>query len=108
MDKIYWKSKKGTTLVEVLAAVIILAIVAVAVLTSIGFSQTTIFSGSSEGDAAAQAQSIADALIPELNSKDPSAVKAETVGDAVYVEPGSFPNATKDKQFTSVISSRIR
>ena len=104
----YWKTmnnKKGTTLVEVIAAVIILAIVVVAVLTTIGFSQRTVISGSSEGNAAAQAQSIADALISELHSKAVLEVQKETsVGGVTvaYVESGSFPDATKDKQFTIV------
>jgi len=98
------KSKKGTTLVEVIAAVAILAIVVLAVLTSIGFSQTTILSGSSEADAAAQAQNIADTLISSLHGKtnaDPDAItNAMTATGAVYVASTTFPNPAKGKQFT--------
>ncbi|MBE6831013.1 MAG: type II secretion system protein, partial [Ruminococcaceae bacterium] len=54
-----FRSRKGTTMVEVLAAVVILALVVTAVLSTIGFSQRTILSKSTESGAAAQAQEIA-------------------------------------------------
>ncbi len=101
------RSKKGTTMVEVLAAVLVLAIVVTAVLTTISFSQRTILSGGSEGKAAAEAQSIADTLISQLSgTSDASKV---TVSGAVRVPEGStFPDATKDKQFklTSVENTK--
>jgi Tfp pilus assembly protein PilE len=105
---IIMKSKKGTTMVEVIAAVAILAMVVLAVLTTISFSQTTILSGSSEGSAAAQAQNIADALITELHTESTATVETETSISGVtvaYVDSASFPNSadrSKDKQFTII------
>ncbi len=91
-------------MVEVLAAVLILAIVVTAVLTSISFSQRTILSQSSQGEAAAQAQNLADALLAKLHGKteaQAAAVAADTSDpNMVYVKPENFPDASKDKQFT--------
>lgn len=96
------RSKKGTTMVEVIAAVLILAIVVVGVLTTISFSQRTILSGSIQGKASAQAQTIADALIAELNSADALTVAAKNIVGAVYVDKNEFPKQTIDKQFTII------
>nr|WP_319487382.1 type II secretion system protein [uncultured Caproiciproducens sp.] len=94
------RSKKGTTMVEVLAAVLILALVVTAVLTTIGFSQRMILSNSSETAAAAQAQGIADALITKLQESGEATVKNETVLGAGFAAEEDFPDASKDKQFT--------
>ena len=96
------RSKKGTTMVEVLVSVLILAIVVVAVLTTISFSQRTIVSGSSQSKAAADAQTIADALISQLNTDDAPTVEGNKIEGAVYVEQNTFPQATPDKQFTII------
>lgn len=95
----YWKSKKGTTMVEVLAAVIILAIVVTAVVTSLGFSQKTILSESSQSDAAAQAQNLADTLIEKLHGADTNTVNDVSLPDVHRVDSGSFPNPAYDRQF---------
>jgi len=92
-------------MVEVIAAVAILAMVVLAVLTTISFSQTTILSGSSEGSAAAQAQNIADALIAGLHGKTDANIG--TVGGAIYVDStsGTFPNPSIDKQYTATAAT---
>lgn len=93
------RSKKGTTMVEVLASVLILAIVVVAVLTTISFSQRTIVSGSSQSKAAADAQTIADTLISQLNSASDD-TKATVDGVSRIPDGNTFPAATPDRQFT--------
>jgi hypothetical protein len=92
------RGRRGTTLVEVIAAVLILAIVVTAVLTGIGFSQRTILSQSSQGDAAAQAQDLADSLIARLHGADDI---PDTVGEAVRVDSDTFPDAglNHDEQY---------
>ena len=96
------RSKKGTTMVEVLVSVLILAIVVVAVLTTISFSQRTIVSGSSQSKAAADAQTIADMLISQLNNNAVSIIQDNTIASAVYVDKNDFPKATLEKQFTII------
>jgi len=104
MGNNYWKSKKGTTMVEVLAAVLILAIVVTAVLTSISFSQRTILSESTQGDAAAQAQNLADTLIAKLHGQptvERAKEAADSITDAEMVDDFSnFPSSDHTKQFT--------
>ncbi len=99
-----FRSKKGTTMVEVLAAVVILALVVTAVLSTIGFSQRTILSKSTESGAAAQAQEIADALIKKLHGADADSLKTVEVLGAKYVENADFPDPSSpdDKQFTFI------
>lgn len=102
VSKLYikMKGKKGTTMVEVLAAVVILAMVVAAVMTTIGFSQRTILSNSSGAGAAAQAQEIADALITKLQESDETSLKNEKILGAEFVAEENFPDASKDRQFT--------
>lgn len=91
--------KRGATLVEVIAAVLILAIVVTGVLTGIGFSQRAILSQSSQGDAAAQAQNLADTLITMLHGKDEDQAAQVAVSGAQRVDSGDFPAKDVDKQF---------
>lgn len=90
-------------MVEVLAAVLILAIVVTAVLTSISFSQRTILSESTQGDAAAQAQNLADTLIAKLHGQ-PTVEQAKdavnSITDAELVDDfNHFPGSDRTKQF---------
>lgn len=94
------KSRKGTTMVEVVLSVLLLALVVTAVLTVMGFSQRLILSNSSETKAAAQAQEITDALITRLHSTKESDFESLEVCGAKYVEKDKFPLAEEDKQFT--------
>ncbi|MFZ2538244.1 MAG: prepilin-type N-terminal cleavage/methylation domain-containing protein [Oscillospiraceae bacterium] len=96
------KSKKGTSLVEIIVAVFILAIVVASVLSAIAFSQRTVVSRSQGNKAAAQAQSIADILISELNNSDLVTVQSKIIDGAEYVDETNFPDATKPKQFTII------
>lgn len=95
-----WRSKKGSSLVEVLAAVLILAVVVTGVLTGIGLSQRVILSEGAQGTAAAQAQDLADRLIEKLHGVSSAAPGSITADGAVYVEPGAFPDSSKGLQYT--------
>lgn len=86
-------------MVEVLAAALILAIVVTAVVTGISFSQRNILSESSQSDAAAQAQSLADTLVSKLHGAEESEAEALTLPGAARVEAGSFPVPAQDRQF---------
>lgn len=101
------RGKKGTTLVEVLAAVLILAIVVTAVLTGIGFSQRTVLAQGSQSDAAAKAQNLADQLIAKLHGNSaPDFSKLVTGADYVdTTATPTFPDLTLeglncDQQYT--------
>lgn len=99
------RGKKGTTLVEVIAAVLILAIVVTAVLTGIGFSQRTVLAQGSQSDAAAKAQNLADQLIAKLHGSSVTDFN-NLVSDAIYVNAtATFPDLTLtgsncDRQYT--------
>lgn len=95
------KSRKGTTMLEVVAAVSILAIVVLAAVTAVNLSHSTVLSQGSSANAAAQAQSLADELITELHSKTPADAAAAVGAD--YVDWDAFPNSTlaAGKQFTA-------
>lgn len=87
-------------MVEVIAAVLILAVVVVAVLTGISFSQRTILSNSSQSAAAAQAQNIADTLVSKLHKFNNATPDSVAVDGAEFVEPSKFPDDSKGAQFT--------
>ncbi len=87
-------------MVEVLAAVVILAIVVTAVVTSISFSQRTILSESTQSDAAAQAQNIADTLMEKLHGADKINPDDLEMDGVQQVDSGDFPNPEYDRQFT--------
>ena len=95
-----WRSRKGSTLVEVVAAILILAVVVTAVLTGISFSQRTILSESTQGAAAAQAQNLADTLVSKLHGLSTAAPASVSVSGAEYVEPDKFPDVAKNTQYT--------
>lgn len=95
-----WRSKRGSSLVEVLAAVLILAIVTTGVLTGIGLSQRVILSESAQETAAAQAQNLADGLVEKLHGVSGAAPGNISVSGAVYVAPASFPDPSKGLQYT--------
>jgi Tfp pilus assembly protein PilV len=95
-----FKSQKGTSLVEVIASVFILAIVVSGVVLTMNFSQQTILSKTSRNNAAAEAQAVADVLIDKLKSEDAETVKKETINGACFIEKTKFPSVKNDKQFT--------
>jgi prepilin-type N-terminal cleavage/methylation domain-containing protein len=97
------KRKKGTTLVEVIAAVAILAIVVTSVVAGIGFSQRAVLSQGSQNGAAAQAQNLADQLIAKLHGLDESSLNTVSISGAAKIASGStFPDASsaQDLQYT--------
>ena len=63
------RSKKGFTLVEVLAATIILALIATGVLGGLGFSQRMVRANSSKDAYAARVQEAADVIIACINDQ---------------------------------------
>lgn len=85
---------------EVLAAVLILAVVVTGVLTGIGLSQRTILSESSRETAAAQAQSLTDTLLEKLHGAENAAPETVSVSGAAYVAPSAFPDPSKGLQYT--------
>ncbi len=95
------KSRKGLTMLEVVAAVSILAIVVLAAVTAVNLSHSTVLSQGSSINAAAQAQNLADELITEFHTKAPG--DFTTFDGAVYVDWDAFPNSAlaADKQFTA-------
>jgi prepilin-type N-terminal cleavage/methylation domain-containing protein len=97
------KSKKGVTLVEVIAAVAILAVVVTAVVAGISFAQRTVLSQGSQSSAAAQAQNLADQLIAKLHGLDESKLGTVSISGAAKIASGStFPNvsSSQDLQYT--------
>ncbi len=88
--------KKGTTLLEVVAAAAILSIVVLAALTAIAFSHSTILSGNTQANAAGQALSVGDELINQLHTKAPDEI---TISGANRVGAG-FPDPSREKQFS--------
>jgi type II secretory pathway pseudopilin PulG len=96
------KSRKGTTMLEVVAAVSILAIVVLAAVTAVNLSHSTVLSQGSSANAAAQAQSLADELITELHTKAPDKVPMAFDG-AIFVDWDAFPDSgsLSNKQFTA-------
>ena len=66
------KGKKGFTLVEAVASVIILAIVCVGVLNAVAFSREMVFSNNSREKASDKAQLVADEIVAAATGVDPS------------------------------------
>lgn len=98
------KKKNGMTILEVVVAVCILALVVTAGVMVVSLSHSTVLSQSSSANAAAQAQELADKLITELHGKTPEEVnKMRTFDGAINIGRLSklFPDATSvfDKQF---------
>lgn len=100
--RIKWKSKQGVTLVEVIAAVAILAVVVTSVVAGISFSQRAVLSQGSQSDAAAQAQNLADQLIAKLHGLDESKLDTVSVSGAAKITGAAFPDLTsnQDSQYT--------
>ncbi len=97
------RSRKGMTLVEVIAAVAILAVVVTSVVAGISFSQRAVLSQGSQSGAAAQAQNLADQLISKLHGLDESKLDTVSISGAAKIASGStFPDAssTQDLQYT--------
>lgn len=99
------RSKKGVTLVELIAAIAIIAIVVVGTVTGVVLAQQNIINDSLKEKASLQAQQIADALVAEFSGHSfgdnqraaQSGLDAEITGGAVYsnaVTESGFPNNT--------------
>lgn len=97
-----WKNKKGVSLVEVVAAVAILAVVVTSVVAGISFSQRSVLSQGSQSGAAAEAQNLADQLIAKLHGLDESKLDTVSVSGAVKITGSTFPDLTsaQDHQYT--------
>lgn len=99
------RSRKGVTLVEMICAVTILALVVVAVMGVLSLSRTTILKDNTQDAASAQAQEVMDVLMASLSdlpNASPADVEADLLAlDAVYA-PSTAGFAAKNgaKQYT--------
>ena len=88
-------SKKGFTLVEVLAAAIILAIITIAIVFSLSFAQNMVQRNSNDDAYAAEVQAAADAIICYVNDglTDPASITNESYDadkmDYMYLDASS-------------------
>lgn len=89
-------------MVEVIAAVAILAVVVTSVVAGISFSQRTVLSQGSQSSAAAQAQNLADQLITKLHGLDESKLDTVSISGAAKITGATFPDtsSTQDLQYT--------
>lgn len=96
------RSRKGMTLVEVIAAVAILAVVVTSVVAGISFSQRAVLSQGSQSAAAAEAQNLADQLISKLHGLDESKLDTVSISGAAKITGATFPDASsaQDLQYT--------
>jgi Tfp pilus assembly protein PilV len=72
------KEKRGSSLLEVIVAVALLAIVVLTVVGGIGMARQSVLNNNVQDDYTAKAQNIADTLITYLSAQDPS---KDTVGN---------------------------
>lgn len=100
-----WKSKQGVSLVEVIAAVAILAVVVTSVVAGISFSQRSVLSQGSQSAAAAEAQNLADQLIAKLHGLDESKLDTVSVSGAAKITGSTFPDQTSDQDKQYAISA---
>ncbi len=113
-------SKKGATLIELIVAIIIIAIVVGGTVTAVVFSQQSVLTDSTEENASMEAQSIADELLTEMSNRsfelnEDAALHSgslSSVGEANYiyvVDEIDFPLSVASggmKQFTIVKDSK--
>lgn len=92
------KTKKGVTLVELIAAIAILSMVVIGTVTAVVLAQQAMLGDNLQENASLQAQQIADALLEEMSGKSfannaDEAVRynPDLLNGAVYVEAGAFP-----------------
>lgn len=111
-------NKKGATLVELIAAIAIIAMVITAAVTGIVFSQQSVLQDTQREDASMQAQKISDELLAEmsgksfLENKNNAQLPLNTVAGATYqgiAIASTFPNsrASGDKQYTVIEYNRV-
>lgn len=100
-----WRSKQGVSLVEVIAAVAILAVVVTSVVAGISFSQRSVLSQGSQSDAAARAQNLADQLIAKLHGLDESKLNTVSVSGAAKITGATFPDQTSTQDIQYAIST---
>lgn len=98
------RSKKGFTLVEVLAAAIILAIISVSIVFSISFSKNMVQANSNDDAYAAEAQAAADSIITFVNSGITSGASIEaasrsSLGQQYQYSPGDYSTTSDAIQF---------
>lgn len=99
------RSKKGTSLVEVITAVAILAVVVTSVVAGISFSQRAVLSQGSQSGAAAEAQNLADQLIAKLHGLDESKLDTVSIPGAAKITGATFPDPTSDHDSQYTIST---
>lgn len=75
------KSKKGFTLVEVLASIFVLTIVFMGVLCAVAFSRQMVFTNNNKEKASDQAQLVADEIITVVTGEDDFAVAQTKITD---------------------------
>ena len=105
------KRKRGSSLLEVIVAVALLAIVVVTVVGGIGMARQSVLNNNVQDDYTAKAQNIADTLITYLTAQDPSKDtitgvqkkidEMNQLTGAAYVDSGSnfSPTNANNKQF---------
>lgn len=77
------KSKKGLTLVEILCAVFVLAIVFVGVLNAVAFSRQMVFTNNSKEKASFKGQLVADEIFSIVSGSDPDTVSVEDISTKI-------------------------
>lgn len=98
-------SKTGFTLVEVLASTMILAIITIAIIFSLNFSQNMVQSNSNKDAYAAEVQTAADAIMCYVNGGFTTASEIQDVsrvgGEYMYIDASSGYEPSENKiQFT--------
>lgn len=93
------KSKKGFTLVEALASVMILALIFVGILNAVAFARQMIFTDNARDKASEKAQLISDEIIATAVGHDP-AVTGEDLN--IVNEINQIANNTSDTQMTVI------
>jgi len=94
-------SRKGFTLVEVLASTLILAIIAIAIIFALNFSQQMVQSNSNKDAYAAEVQTAADAIMCYVNGGSTTASEIRDVskvgGEYIYIDASSGYDSTENK-----------
>lgn len=94
-------SKKGFSLVEVLASTLILAIITIAIIFALNFSQQMVQSNSNKDAYAAEVQTAADAIMCYVNGGFTTASEIRDVskvgGEYIYIDASSGYDSTANK-----------
>lgn len=125
------RSKKGYTLVELVCAIAIFAIVCAGILNSVAFSREMVYTNNSRDKASDKAQFVADELVSAATGVDPTAADgpaliqakmesiladnetiannagAERIGHATLMADGIFKDPTNDNELIQYVLTAI-